>query len=102
MLAEIDLVPVPPFSLSFTEYELLPDGHKRCFDCRNVLLDAKFSGTRGVCKACSNAQARRMYKLRRIQKKARHQVFARSHPELVKSSEATRAPGCKTRREGGI
>lgn len=87
ILAQIDLMPVPPFSLSLAEYELLPDGHKRCFSCRNVLPDAKFSGTRGVCKTCSNAQARRIYKLRRLQKKARHREFARRFPELVKSAE---------------
>jgi hypothetical protein len=85
ILAEIDLMPVPPFSLSLAEYELLPDGHKRCFTCRNVLPHATFSGTRSVCKICSNAQARRTYKLRQLQKKARCQVLARCHPELVKS-----------------
>jgi hypothetical protein len=83
------LIPVPPFSLSLTEYELLPEGHKRCFSCRNVLADGKFSGTRGVCKICSNAQARRTYKLRQLQKKARYQVITRLHPEFVKSSAPT-------------
>ena len=92
ILGEIDLMPVPPFSLSLAEYELLPDGHKRCFACRNVLPNAKFSGTRGVCKTCSNAQARRKYKLRQLQKKARHQVLARRHPELVKPTKPSSRP----------
>jgi hypothetical protein len=92
ILAEIDLVPVPPFSLSLAEYELLPDGHKRCVSCRNVLPNTKFSGTRGICKTCSNAQARRTYGLRQLQKKARYQVLARRHPELVKSPEPRSRP----------
>jgi hypothetical protein len=92
MLAEIDLMPVPPFSLSLAEYELLPDGHKRCFTCQNVLPDVKFSGTRRVCTTCSNAQARRMYKLRQLQKKARYQVLAQRQPELVKPSEPRTRP----------
>jgi hypothetical protein len=86
LLAEIDLMPVPPFSLSLAEYELLPDGHKRCFSCRNILPSEKFSGSRGVCKSCSNADARRKYKLRKLQKSARRQALARHVSALANPS----------------
>jgi hypothetical protein len=81
--AKLDLFPVPPYSLGLAAYELLPDGHKRCFHCKEVLSTTEFSGCRSSCKACSNASARRIYKLRQLQKQARRSVFARRYPELV-------------------
>ncbi len=85
--AEMDLFPVPPFSLGLAAYELLPDGHKRCFSCKKVQRAGEYWGTRGVCKTCSNAQARHRFMLQQLQKKARYQVLVRRHPELAKPSD---------------
>lgn len=90
-LAEIELIPVPPFSLGLSAYELLPDGCKRCIECANVLNVNQFGRNRNRCRDCANPEGRRTYKLHRAPENVRARILARRDAELLEQKANDKA-----------
>jgi len=62
-----------PFQIEQETEEPVPDGHKRCYTCREVLPLDQFSEKRNQCRSCISKAAREQYHRRREKMKRQAQ-----------------------------